>query len=214
MLHCDWLFDCGLTLEEHWVYSDGYSAQFKCAIAMYFVARYPGLTGGCKMNWNFFESAHGKGEWDGAGAVVKRALAAEQIENPLRPLRNAAKVVDFLEEKYTERVPSSYAQATTPPLSHVFWLIGDTAVDYADNSIKCHTLPGSKSLYSVSGFSITDPTLLRTHELSCFCIPCIDGDWTHYENSAHVQEWRVQRLQSFSAVVVAQQIREMDDEAN
>lgn len=95
------------------------------------------------MNWNFFESAHGKGEWDGAGAVVKRALAAEQIENPLRPLRNAVEVVDFLEEKYIERVPSSYARATTPPLSRVFWLIGDIAIDHADNSIKCHTLPGS-----------------------------------------------------------------------
>ena len=214
MLHCDWLSDCGLTPEEHWVYSDGCSAQFKCATAMYFVARYPGLTRGCKMNWNFFESAHGKGEWNGAGAVVKRALAVEQIENPLRPLRNAAEVVDFLEEKYTEHVPSSYAQATIPPLSRVFWLIGDTDIDHADNSIKCHTLPGSKSLYSISGFSITDPTLLRTRELSCFCIPCIDGDWTHCKNFAHVQEWRVQRLQPFSATAVAQQIEEMDDEAN
>ena len=73
-------------------------------------------------------------------------------------------MVDFLEEKYTERVPSSYARATTP-LSRVFWLIGDTAIDHADNSIKCHTLPGSKSLYSISSFSITDPTLLRTREL-------------------------------------------------
>ena len=41
--------------------------------------------------------------------MVKSALAAEQIENPLRPLQNAAEVVDFLEEKFIERVPSSYA---------------------------------------------------------------------------------------------------------
>jgi len=68
------------------------------------------LTGGCMMHWNFFESAHGKGEWDGVGAVVKRALATNQIQNPLRPLQNAIQVVQFLEEKYTERVFSSYAQ--------------------------------------------------------------------------------------------------------
>lgn len=48
--------------EEHWVYSDGCSAQFKGATAMYFVARYPMLTNGCKMRWNFFGSGHGKGK--------------------------------------------------------------------------------------------------------------------------------------------------------
>jgi hypothetical protein len=45
---------------EHWVYSDGCTAQFKGAKAMYFVARYPGLTG-CTMRWSFFGSGHGKG---------------------------------------------------------------------------------------------------------------------------------------------------------
>jgi len=44
------------------------------------------LTGGCNMRWNLFESTQGKGEWDGIGVVVKRALAIEQIQNPLLPL--------------------------------------------------------------------------------------------------------------------------------
>ena len=44
---------------------------------MYFVARYHSFTSGCLMRWNFFESAHGRGEWDGAGVVAKRALRAE-----------------------------------------------------------------------------------------------------------------------------------------
>ena len=91
-------------------------------------------------------------------------------------------------------------------------MIGDIAVDHVDSSIKCHTLPGSKSLHSISSFSIIDPTLL-TCELSCFCFPCIDGDWARCENFAHVQEWLVQRLQPFSAIAVAQQIEEMDNKA-
>jgi hypothetical protein len=105
------------------VYSDGCSAQFKCATAMYFVARYPMLTKGCMMRWNYFETAQGKGEWDGAGVVVKRALSVEQIQNPLRPLENARQVVDFLQEKYTERVQSAYKRTKVneaPPLSQVF----------------------------------------------------------------------------------------------
>jgi len=62
MLHWKWLESVGDVPKEHWVYSDGCSAQFKGATAMYFVARYPGLTNGCKMRWNFFGSGHGKGK--------------------------------------------------------------------------------------------------------------------------------------------------------
>ena len=32
------------------------------------------------MRWNFFGSGHGKGEHDGAGAVIKRALTHEQLK--------------------------------------------------------------------------------------------------------------------------------------
>jgi hypothetical protein len=30
---------------------------------MFFVARYPDLTRGCKMRWRFFGISHGKGKW-------------------------------------------------------------------------------------------------------------------------------------------------------
>ena len=60
------------------------------------------------MRWNYFESAHGKGEWDGAGAVAKRALRVEQIRNPNRPLQNAEHVVQFLKDNYSERVANTY----------------------------------------------------------------------------------------------------------
>jgi hypothetical protein len=211
LLHWDWVLDAGLMAEEHWVYSDGCSAQFKCATAMYFVSRYPLLTGGCKMWWNYFESAHGKGEWDGAGAVVKRALRAEQIQNPLQPLQNVAQVVEFLEEEYTERI---YEQSMTPPLSRVFWHIGEKEVDHHEKSVKCNTLPGSKSLYSIMGFSMSDPTLLRTRALSCFCVPCIDGQWADCENPSHVQDWEVQRLVPVNFRAVAEQIAKMDNKEN
>jgi hypothetical protein len=42
----------------------------------------PNLTLGCKMNWHYFGTRYGKGEWDGVGAVVKRALRAQQLHNP------------------------------------------------------------------------------------------------------------------------------------
>ena len=77
---------------------------------MYFVARYPGLTDGCEMEWNFFGIGHGKGEWDGAGAVVKRALRNEQLHNPLRKLQDALGAVQFLEEKLSGFVETSVGE--------------------------------------------------------------------------------------------------------
>ena len=146
--------------------------------------------------------------------MAKKALRTEQIRNPLRPLQNAEHVVQYLKENYSERVASTYTQSKTNPISRVFWNIREFEVDHRDSTLKCCTLPGSKSLYSIMGFSLTDPTLIRTRELSCFCIPCIDGNWNDCENSSYVQEWKIQRLNPFSASSLAPQIAMLDDEAN
>ena len=146
--------------------------------------------------------------------VARRALLAEQIQNPLRPLQNIEHVVEFLRGNYSEHAPSSYMQSKTKPISRVFWNIGEFEVDHRNSSVKCHTLPRSSNLYSIMGFSILDPTLIRTCELSCFCIPYVNGDWNDCENLSHVQEWKVQRLNPFSAGALAPQIVMLDNEAN
>jgi hypothetical protein len=62
LLHWNWLCEKGFKPRQHWVFSDGCSAQFKGSLAMYFVARYPGLTDGCSMRWEYFGSGHSKGD--------------------------------------------------------------------------------------------------------------------------------------------------------
>ncbi len=44
-----------------------------------FVAHYLGITSSCKMSRRYFRIGHGKGEWDGAGAIMKRALRIKQF---------------------------------------------------------------------------------------------------------------------------------------
>lgn len=58
------------------------------------------------MHWNYYGSGHGKGEWDGAGAVVKRALRNEQLLNPHRRLQNAADCILFLDATMAGQVPN------------------------------------------------------------------------------------------------------------
>jgi hypothetical protein len=70
MLHWQWFSSTAIEPKEHWVFNDGCAGQFKGAKALYFVARYPGLTNGCIMRWNFFGSGHGKGAWSLSTVIV------------------------------------------------------------------------------------------------------------------------------------------------
>lgn len=150
------------------------------------------------------------GEWDGAGAVVKRALRNEQLRNPDKPMQNALHCVEFLRTRFTSRVASSYARSTTFECDRSFWHIemGDVC---REDAWACHTLPGSRSLHSVMGYSITDPTLLLVRQLSCFCMYCVQQDWDNCDRKSHVAPWRHVRLRPHNAANVICQVEENDD---
>ena len=76
-------------------YSTGAASQFKARRPFYFIGRYPSKTG-LEIRWIFFGSSHGKGEHDGAGAVIKWALTHEQLKADVMHMNCAAHVVDFL----------------------------------------------------------------------------------------------------------------------
>lgn len=144
------------------------------------------------MTWNFFEIGHGKGEWDGAGAVVKRALRTEQLHNPSRKLQDAKDVVEFLQESMSGLVQSSLQSKRTVSYRH-FYNIKPDDVDRT-HVHGCDTIPGSRNLHSIHAVSPADPTLLMVRELSCYCAPCIDSDWQSCENASYVKSWRVVKL--------------------
>jgi hypothetical protein len=89
-LYWEFLKQKSLYPKRHVVWSDGCSAQFKVAKCWYHIARYHNYTVcdelliGCQMTWNYFAPGHGKGEVDGAGALLKRELSKEQIKPDAR----------------------------------------------------------------------------------------------------------------------------------
>ena len=84
----------GANFKEHWVWSDGCAGQFKSARSFFWLCR---LHRNIKIRhtWRVFESGHGKGEHDGDGACIKRALRRYQMQFNADTMRDAKSVVDW-----------------------------------------------------------------------------------------------------------------------
>ena len=59
--------------DTHFVLSDGAPTHLNMVGKFWYLARY-GVDEGVRMVWNFFQSCHSKGEWDGEGAIAKDGL--------------------------------------------------------------------------------------------------------------------------------------------
>ena len=83
------------------------------------------------MTWNYFGSWLEKGEHNGIGAMVKRALTHEQLKTDGVILRQVVDVVDFLKITMSHGASRSYAQSTKvgPDINMTFWLIKLEDVD-------------------------------------------------------------------------------------
>jgi hypothetical protein len=66
-------------MDQHWIFLDGFTSQLKNAHVFQWLCmlhkklKVPHI-------WNYFESKHGKGEHDGAGACIKRALRRQEMD--------------------------------------------------------------------------------------------------------------------------------------
>ena len=152
------------------------------------------------MTWNFFESGHGKGEHDGAGAVIKRALTHEQLKADGVPLKCARDIVMYLREHFTLGVHAVYSSTqvrdTRPVYSstqvrdtrRVFWEVGIDEVK-RDISWDCHPIPNLRQVHSVRGFWETNGHCIGVRQLSCFCYECIQGKWRRCVNTSWVHHW-------------------------
>lgn len=69
----------GISFHQHIIWLDNCASQFKNSWMFYWLSRMHKLTTIQHM-WNFSKAGHGKGEHDGAGACIKRALAQEELK--------------------------------------------------------------------------------------------------------------------------------------
>jgi hypothetical protein len=62
----------------------------------------------------FFGSGHGKGPHDGVRVVIKGFLRRKQFNLQARKLQNVEEVVEFLHERLSSRLQSSYYGSMRP----------------------------------------------------------------------------------------------------
>ena len=66
-------------MNEHWIWSNGCAGKFKSSRSFFWLCLLHKEN--IKHRWIFFETGHGKGEHDAAGACVKRALRRYQMNH-------------------------------------------------------------------------------------------------------------------------------------
>lgn len=146
---------------------------------------------GVPICWNFFASAHGKGPWDGLGAVLKCFLRRLQLAEPNLLLNDAASVVRVCSERFTEMGKSAAAAC------RAFHLV--TPEEVNTFPMRCaNTLPGSRSFHSflaTPGVPTQDgKTVILVRPISCTCTPCLEGAPQRCEHAGYVPGWEEMKL--------------------
>ena len=171
-------------MKQHWIWSDNCTGQFKNARMFYWLSRTHRQTN-IQHVWSFFEAGHGKGEHDGAGSCVKRALSREQLKfEEKAKLKNAHEIVEWC-NKY---LYTGSSQNST--IKRFFYLVEENNIP---SRYDCDTISGSAKWHSFRS-SDSNTWTIWTRELACFCQFCLVGEWEECENTEWVEDWQQRSL--------------------
>ncbi|KAK3242956.1 hypothetical protein CYMTET_47384 [Cymbomonas tetramitiformis] len=208
-------------------WADGCAGQNKCAAGFADV-------GNSKMEWslgipcqrNFFETAHAKGEQDGAGAHVKHAAAVAVISEGDKwygKILCAADLYAFCVERLRTRADTSYTKSRAAFNQRFLYLVpedatkevagGLSAVDHTAR-IAYKSLERTLQLHSVRS-GVEGKLLVR--DRTCYCVSCYAecvSSMPTSENcleSSHVDLWREVELTPATGADAAR-VRELVEE--
>ena len=187
--HCfqlfyDRLVTRGTQFHQHWIWLDGCAGQFKNAhvfqwlYLLHIKYNVPHL-------WSYFESGHGRGEHDGAGACIKKtALRREQMKFIGTSLQDAESIVRWCTTMTGDQsTRKSHVQ-------RVFWEF--TNVD-CSHTYRVNTVQGTRGFHSIRS-SYNSALEIWTRKMSCFCGSCSIVEWDECELSEWVDTWNRVKL--------------------
>lgn len=117
--------EMGISIDKHYVWSDGCAPQFKLSKPFYALYRYH-HNENIPHVWSFFGSGHGKGEHDGAKACIKHALRKCKMNYKGVRINNAHDVVEWCKRHFTSSEVGASSRTSQPVPCRVFWEISGT----------------------------------------------------------------------------------------
>jgi hypothetical protein len=85
----------GMTFERWYINTDGAASHFKNKYTMHSLKIFLEKSGAASVMWETCAPGHGKGPWDGIGAVIKRTIRALEVRYPARYYHHNALDVYF-----------------------------------------------------------------------------------------------------------------------
>ena len=123
-------------------------------------------------------------------------------------MKCAADVVNFLNMRFQPT-----REGGSVSTKRVFWLVSSNDV-LRSPLWDCKPIAGSRSFHCVDGYSMHNPCDVRFRTLSCFCDPCVNGQWRRCNNKQHIQEWKYVSIEPLTELVQAGSDEDEDDEEN
>lgn len=166
-------------------FTDGCAGQYKSKHSMVDLS-FANDDFGVKRERHYFESYHGKGPSDGAGAVVKMAVRRAVLKQNI-VIQNAHEMFSYLNEHFSR---PDMMNGKCNHSRRTFFLVNGVNRNRKEREIKT-TLKGTRELHAVRSIS---PGLVCSRKLSCICTSCYGEDEGECPNAAYVKDWNVRRL--------------------
>ena len=167
-------------MEQHSIWSNGCAEKFKNSCVFQWLCilhkrhKVPHI-------WNYFETGHGKGEHDGAGACIKIALRRQEMKfTTISLMWDAKTIVAWCSSVMGQGARRKEDQSSQKAQVHrYFWEVVDVDLSHL---YECKTIQGTHAFHSVrtSNNAIVE---MWTRKLSCFCYPCSSGEWDNCEST-------------------------------
>ena len=184
---------------KHWFFNtDGAPSHFKNRFTVHSLFTFKTKSGASTILWETCAPGHGKGPWDGVGAVVKRLL--RQLERQDKMYANGAQDVFRALVRHDKHRGSSISSfvyhyiltADEPVPEGMTW----SAIKRPAARPSVTSLKGIRSSFV---FRVTADDVIAVRELSCRCSFCLALRWTECTNNDAGSWARVRMLKTAAA---------------
>jgi len=193
----------GITPKSWFFNTDGAPSHFKNRFTMHSLFKFKTKIGATTVVWETCAPGHGKGPWDGIGAVIKSLIRRLELHEKIYVQGARDVFLALLLHGTTARVGSRVSISEF--VYHYVLLPGEPPLDGHANVWPCIVrpsvnpnttrIPGIRDTFC---FRTAEGNVMAVRELSCRCICCLQYRWKDCKNE-DAGEWRYVAMSSTPA---------------